>query len=472
MGRDSGSMRVLTLVLVTAVVAALAVGTGVLWSKGSLNELICDGECGASAVATPDELARAGLPGPTTLSDADAGRLDPDAIAAAVRDELGDDDLGSRVGFAAVDPAGGEVVASVGADTYIPASTTKVLTGLAALTWIDPESRFVTRVMRQGDRIVLVGGGDPYLVTRQPKEKVYAVRADLATLATRTAAGLRRLGTTSVRLDYETSMFTGPDASPTWEPSYVTQKIVTPVSALMVDGGTVRGTRVDFPAKASAEVFARLLERRGIEVAGSPIETKTPSTSDPLASVRSATVAQIVEAMIARSDNEAAEILLRHVAIAAGEPATFDGGADAVRSVLDRLGVDVPGLELHDGSGLSRQNRIAPITLAGVVAASAGQGGTGSLVSDLAVAGFTGTLARRFADDTDAGAGQGVARGKSGTLSGVHSLAGYVTDRSGTPIAFAVMTDRTKSVNPFATEAALDRVVAALADCACSSPVP
>jgi D-alanyl-D-alanine carboxypeptidase/D-alanyl-D-alanine-endopeptidase (penicillin-binding protein 4) len=106
------------------------------------------------------------------------------------------------------------------------------------------------------------------------------------------------------------------------------------------------------------------------------------------------------------------------------------------------------------------------------VAASAGQGGTGSLVSDLAVAGFTGTLARRFADDTDAGAGQGVARGKSGTLSGVHSLAGYVTDRSGTPIAFAVMTDRTKSVNPFATEAALDRVVAALADCACSSPVP
>ena len=40
MGRDSGSMRVLTLVLVTAVVAALAVGTGVLWSKGSLNELI------------------------------------------------------------------------------------------------------------------------------------------------------------------------------------------------------------------------------------------------------------------------------------------------------------------------------------------------------------------------------------------------------------------------------------------------
>ena len=461
----------LTLVLVTLLVAGLAVGTGVLWSKGSLNWLICDGECGASAVATPDVLARDSLPGPTSLSVADGGELDPSAIEAAVRQALGSDDLGSRVGFAAVDPAGGEVVASVGAGTYIPASTTKVLTGLAALSELDPESRFVTRVMRQGDRIILVGGGDPYLVTRLPREKVYGVRADLVTLATRTAAGLRKLGTTSVRLDYETSLFTGPDASPTWEKSYVAQKIVTPVSALMVDGGTIGGTRVDFPAKASAEVFARLLERRGIDVTVSPIETKAPSTSDPVASVRSATVAQIVEAMIARSDNEAAEILLRHVAIATGRPATFDGGTEAVRAVLQRLGVDVSGLELNDGSGLSRQNRIAPVTLAESVAASAGQGGTDSLVSDLAVAGFTGTLTRRFGGKS-ADAGQGVVRGKSGTLTGVHSLAGYVTDRSGSPIAFAVMTDRTKAVNPFVTEAALDRVAAALADCDCSSAVP
>jgi len=51
------------------------------------------------------------------------------------------------------------------------------------------------------------------------------------------------------------------------------------------------------------------------------------------------------------------------------------------------------------------------------------------------------------------------------------ALAGYVTDRSGTPIVFAVMTDRTKSVNPFVTEDALDRVAAALADCTCSTPV-
>jgi len=460
---------VLTVVVVALVVAALAIGTGVLWSKGSLNELICDGDCGPSAVATPDALARDGQPGSTVVRTASAGRVDPERVAAAVRDELRSDDLGTRVGFAAVDPATGEVAASVGAGAFVPASTTKVLTGLAALVELDPHSRFVTRVVRDGDRLVLVGGGDPYLVTRLPEQTVYAVKADLATLAKRTAASLRRLGTTRVRLDYETSMFTGPDASPAWEKSYVAEKIVTPVSALTADRGMVGGTRVDFPAKATAEVFARLLERRGIEVTGSPIETKAPSTADPVANVRGATVAQVVEAMVARSDNEAAESLLRHTAIAAGQPATFEGGVAAVGEVLARLDVDVAGLELHDGSGLSRRNRITPLTLAEAVAASAEQPGAGSLLSDLPIARFSGTLGDRFAG---AEAGRGVVRGKTGTLTGVHSLAGFVNDRSGTPIAFAVMTDRTKSVNPFVTEAALDRVAAALADCACTRDVP
>ena len=459
----------LVLVLVLVLVGAAAVGTGALWSKGSLNGLICDGECGPSAIATPDALARGSLPGAATPRAADTGRLDPDAIEAAVAARLRANDLGSHVGFAAVDPADGTVAVSSGSGAYTPASTTKLLTAITVLTELDPQQRFVTRVMRKGGRLILVGGGDPYLATRLPRTKTYAVEADLRTLAQRTAASLRRIHTTSVRLDYETSIFTGPNASPAWEKSYVPQRIVTPVSALMVDGGVLGGTRVDFPAKATAEVFARQLERQGIEVTNKPIETKMPSPSDPVASVRSATVAQIVEAMIAQSDNEAAEILLRQAAVAAGRPGTFDGGIATVQDVLRRLDIETSGLELHDGSGLSRRNRISPQTLAEVVAVSARRARTDSLVSDLAVGGFTGTLARRFGK---ADSGRGVVRGKSGTLTGVHSLAGYVTDRSGTPIAFAVMVDRTKSINPFATEVALDRVVAALADCRCSSPVP
>ena len=467
----------LTLVLVLVVVGAAGVGAGVLWSKGSLNGLICDGECGASAIATPDALARDGLPGPTTPRAAGAGRLDPEAIEAAVTGPLKADALGSHVGFAAVDPADGSVAASVGSGAFIPASTTKLLTGLAALTEIDPQERFYTRVVRgpmagNGERpnhIVLVGGGDPYLATKLPRKKVYATEADLTTLARRTVAALRRSGTTEVRLDYETSLFRGPTASPAWEKSYVGQRIVTPVSALWADEGVAGGTRVGDAPNAAARTFARMLERRGIEVTGTPTESKASSIAHPIAVVRGATVAQIVEAMITQSDNEAAEVMMRHAAIFADRPPTFDGGVATVREVLRRLDIDTSGLELHDGSGLSRRNRIAPQTLAEVVAASARNDNTDTLLSDLAVGGFTGTLTRRFAK---ADAGLGVVRGKSGTLTGVHSLAGYVTDRSGTPIAFAVMVDRTKSVNPFVTEDALDRVAAALADCSCSRPVP
>jgi D-alanyl-D-alanine carboxypeptidase/D-alanyl-D-alanine-endopeptidase (penicillin-binding protein 4) len=463
--RQKGRVGLLLVVVVVLLVGAAGTGAGVLWTRGSLNDVICDGDCGSSAIATPDALARTGQPGAVHPLDPAGGRVNPDAVAAAVRGALGAKGLGPHVGFAAIDPSDGAVVGSQGSGGFVPASTTKLLTAIAVLTTVDPESRFTTKVMRSEDRIVLVGGGDPYLATKLPRKKVYATQADLATLAKRTAAGLRRLHLTSVRLDYETSLFSGPDASSAWEKSYVSQKIVTPVSALWADEGVVHGVRADDAPQAATQEFARMLERRGITVSGTPIETKVPSTADPVASVSSATVAEIVEAMIARSDNEAAEVLLRHAALGAGRPASFDGGVATVRAVLKALRITTAGLVLTDGSGLSRKNRIAPVTLADVVATAARTSRTSSLVSDLAVGGFTGTLARRFGK---AELGRGAVRGKSGTLTGVHSLAGYVTDTSGTPIAFAVMTDHTKSVNPFVTEAALDRVSAALAGCRCT----
>ena len=59
---------------------------------------------------------------------------------------------------------------SAGPGPYVPASTTKVLTSFAALSLIDPQTRFATRVVRSGDQIVLVGGGDPYLAVKRKQE--------------------------------------------------------------------------------------------------------------------------------------------------------------------------------------------------------------------------------------------------------------------------------------------------------------
>lgn len=450
-------------VVVLAVVVALGVTT---WQRGDLNRFICDGGCGPSNVIAPDRLALDAVPTVEAPAGVDDGRLDPAKVEAAVTAGLSDAALGSRVGFAAMAPDG-TTFTSEADRAYTPASTTKVLTGFAALRTIDPGTRFTTKVVRSADGVVLVGGGDPYLSTKPARsvdDRVF--QADLTTLARRTAGSLKQAGTTSVRLGVDASLFAGPDVSPTWEPDYVTANIVTPVSALWADEGVIDGIRDRDPAAGAARAFARLLTQEGITVTGDPAAAEAPPDAPVLGEVRSATLAQIVETLIRVSDNEAAEVVLRHVAIAAGRTADFDGGTAAVRAALDDAGIATDGLVLNDGSGLSRDNRIIPTTLVGTLRAAHASPRTSGLLSDLSVSGFTGTLVDRFAQLAGA---RGAVRAKTGTLSGIHSLAGYLTDADGRPVFFAVMADRTDRDMPVQAQAALDRVAAALAECSCGA---
>ena len=60
-------------------------------------------------------------------------------------------------------------------------------------------------------------------------------------------------------------------------------------------------------------------------------------------------------------------------------------------------------------------------------------------------------------------------RAKTGTLTDVHSLAGIVTDRLGTPIVFAVMVDKAEDIPGLEVQGAVDAVATALAECTCSA---
>jgi D-alanyl-D-alanine carboxypeptidase/D-alanyl-D-alanine-endopeptidase (penicillin-binding protein 4) len=185
-----------------------------------------------------------------------------------------------------------------------------------------------------------------------------------------------------------------------------------------------------------------------------------------VAHVDSPTVAALVERMLTTSDNDVAEALGRLSAHASGRPATFAGAVQTVQATLTALGVAQPVRGMHDASGLSRLDRVAPETIVGVLAAAAGphHPELRPLLAALPVAGFTGTVAGRF-HSPDSVAAAGVARVKTGTLAGVGSLAGVVTDRSGRLLAFAILaTPASRS----AGEEALDRVAAALASCGCA----
>ena len=174
--------------------------------------------------------------------------------------------------------------------------------------------------------------------------------------------------------------------------------------------------------------------------------------------------------MLTVSDNDVAEALLRQVAVADGRPATFDGGAAAVRDVLGKLGLDLAGYKVLDGSGLSRQDRVAPEFLVRFALASAtDHPDLRAAVTGLPVAGFTGTLAEdgRF-QSPDSSAGAGLVRAKTGSLTGVATLAGVVRDKDGQLLLFALMADKVSDET--AARTALDRLAAGISGCGCGTP--
>ena len=98
------------------------------------------------------------------------------------------------------------------------------------------------------------------------------------------------------------------------------------------------------------------------------------------------------------SDNQAAEVLARHVGLAERQEGSFVAGTEAILEVLEWLGVPVTGAQLYDGSGLSRQNRLTTDTpRRGPPAGHEPEHpGLRQVLTGLPVAGFTGSLAYRF----------------------------------------------------------------------------
>jgi D-alanyl-D-alanine carboxypeptidase/D-alanyl-D-alanine-endopeptidase (penicillin-binding protein 4) len=88
-----------------------------------------------------------------------------------------------------------------------------------------------------------------------------------------------------------------------------------------------------------------------------------------------------------------------------------------------------------------------------------------TLITGLPVAGFTGSLADRFASAEKVALGD--VRAKTGTLSGVSSLAGLTTGRDGTQMVFVLAVDKTGRARESDVEAALDDLAADLAACRC-----
>lgn len=385
-----------------------------------------------------------------------------EALADVLDPLLKDGALGARHTAAVVDVATGKHLYGAGADEPLtPASTTKIATAVAVLSALGPDHRLTTRTALEPDtkELVLVGGGDPTLTARTDPEGW----AGLRELAEKTAAALKKSGLREVTLSYDTTLYAGPELHPIGK-----NDNLAPVSALMADeartndstSGTAR--RAKNPALDAAEKFAAFLADDGIKTS-SPGPSKATDRAEPLAQVTSPPLSALVERMLTNSDNDIAEALARQTAVATGTRPDFEGAGEAIRTRLAHLGLPVTGAVFKDGSGLNRDDKLTAGLLTALLskAADPAHPELRPVLTGLPVAGFTGTLSSRYTDGA-----AGVVRAKTGTLTGVNTLAGTVVDRDGRLLAFAFLTSDTTS--PGAAQTALDKTVTALAACGCA----
>ncbi|KXO94657.1 D-alanyl-D-alanine carboxypeptidase/D-alanyl-D-alanine endopeptidase [Tsukamurella pulmonis] len=382
-------------------------------------------------------------------------------VTAQIAGALRSPDLGDFTGVIADAGTGQVLWQRDAARPRTPASTTKVLTAAAALLTLPADKRITTTVVAGASpgEAVLVGAGDPTL--RAATASIFTDAPKISDLATQ----LRRAGTPITRIVVDTSLFTGTDFARGWERADIAGGDITPLQSLMVDAGRIRpgedySPRVNDPALAAGQALASALGLPPTAVSSGT----APQGAAQLAAVRSAPLTTRLHDALVHSDNVLAESIGREVAQAAGQPLSFDGSARAVLDTLRTAGFDVGGVELSDVDGLSTLNRIPAKVLDEIVTGAAGTGKPQlrPLLDLLPVGGATGTLADRYVTVNRPGAG--FVRAKTGSLSGVSTLAGYVAGRDGAVFTFTLMSSGTPVD---VARPAMDAVTAALRGCGC-----
>jgi D-alanyl-D-alanine carboxypeptidase/D-alanyl-D-alanine-endopeptidase (penicillin-binding protein 4) len=466
----SPKRRRVGLIVAGAIVLVIAVGAGVVFAVPGVKESLGFGEPEPEVVIQPPPAPVAFTPSLRSPS-AEAPVPSAQGIQAALAGPAGVPALGTLTGTV-LDAATGTVLWDKGASTpLVPASTTKILTGGAALLKIDHGQQYSTRAVAgpEPGSVILIGGGDPTLNSLPVgKKSWYPGAAHLDDLVAQVKANS---GGKVTQVYYDSTRYTGPDLAPGWLPGDVGAGYMSPTAALMMDGGRADPTkdvspRTSNPPKTVATEFAK---RIGATVAAKP-DVTAPADAKLLGEVKSLPLTELVDNAMVASDNVLADTIAREVAKAAGEEASFNGISKATLKILQENGFDVTGAQLIDGSGLSTNDRVPARLLAAVLAVAAGDGKDPRtaklrpLLGGLPVAGGSGTLEGRFAPATPAASGRGWVRAKTGTLLGVNSLAGVVLTADGRMLAFALMSNGSDALG---ARPALDAVAATLRGCGC-----
>jgi serine-type D-Ala-D-Ala carboxypeptidase/endopeptidase (penicillin-binding protein 4) len=332
----------------------------------------------------------------------------------------------------------------------VPASVHKLLVAATALEVLGPDHVFTTSVSApppvdgviDGD-LVLVGGGDPLLVSDDYPTADDTFPEFNTTSLDRLADAVVAAGVTTVRGSVlgDGGRYDDEFVIPSWGAG-VAYVEAGPIDALVVNDGRVvgRSGRQRDPGGAAARELARLLGDRGVRVSGGTGSGSADPAQPVLATIESQPLTAVLAEMLTTSDNDTAEMLLKELGVADVGEGTVAAGLAVVDRVLRSWDVPMDGVRLVDASGLSSDNRATCAALLAVLQRVEG----GPVAAALAVAGRTGTLADQFLGTPL----EGRLTAKTGTLGNppvdldppaVKGLAGYLETTGGHTIEFVMI---------------------------------
>ena len=340
------------------------------------------------------------------LGSAPAQALDPTKVAPAVT-KFAESAALQNPAIQIVDLSTGEIVYS--RDAYRPrkpASTLKLISAVAAYTYLQPGATFPTSVYvgLKGKSIVIRGSYDPWISYQEP-EATKMLRTSLPKIGFNALSAIREEfnGSTKGLTVYYSNL---------WPRD-------------------VANLKVFFKKRGLRPVIKRVSADDSLAMAGSEIRT----TNSP-------DLATMVNWALTWSDNDVSTNIAKLASQAAGNGLSAEGVNKTFHSMLTSMGIDNDVLVAKDGSGLSYENQVSADLLNKVLVKAHSDPALSMIINGLPVGGKTGTLRHRFIETSPDAVG--LVKAKTGTLRTTVSLAGYV-ESGDREYAFVIISDHIRS---------------------------
>lgn len=219
------------------------------------------------------------------------------------------------------------------------------------------------------------------------------------------------------------------------------------------------------PARNFLREFRQVLANQGISVKETLINNdhnNNNNNSKEIAVVASPPLSELLLETNINSNNLYAEVLLR--TLASNQPlskhqTTANLGLKIIKETLTDLGIEPQGYMIVDGSGLSRKNLLTPTAIVQLLQAMEKSPQKEFFRASLPVSGVSGTLKNRFLNTNAVG----IIQAKTGTMTGISNLSGYINSPNYQPLVFSIMVNQYQQPNQV-IRTAIDQILVLLTD--------